>query len=125
MGSQSKVLDTLQGKQQKNLVTKGKKKQRESGGQGDKIKENSSSPKYCKKYVYFDVKTGQKLFEWGGITKPMKCQFSISNEEKKDIEIYDLGVEVKEVYIEADKLFKKTLIFFFAGDFMDREIKAK
>jgi len=32
MGSQSKVLDTLQGKQQKNLVTKGKKKQRESGG---------------------------------------------------------------------------------------------
>lgn len=74
-----------------------------SGAQGDKIKENSSMPKYCKKYVYFDVNTGQILFEWGGISKPMKCQYALSNDQKIDIDIFDLGMEVKELYIETDK----------------------
>jgi len=40
------------------MVTGGHK-QEEFEGNGDNIKKQSIIPKYCKKYVFFDIKTGK------------------------------------------------------------------
>lgn len=50
-------------------------------GVGDDIKKQIKTPKYCKKYVYFDLRTGEKLFEWGGIRDPMRCKYAEQNDK--------------------------------------------
>ena len=74
------------------------------------------SPRRAKKYVFFDAATGSIVFEWGGIQPPMVCKGRDSKDQT--VNIYDLGILVKEVKREGS-----TLSFIFAGDIMDEEIK--
>ena len=44
-------------------------------------------------------------------------------EQSTKIHIYDLGVQIKEKYSEITQINERKLIFFFAGDFLNRSIK--
>lgn len=78
---------------------------------------NRNAPRKAKKYVFFEVKTGNVVFEYGGIQAP----FTISRGPLgEDVQIYELGCLVKEIREES---FLPQLVFFFAGDFMDPTIK--
>ena len=71
------------------------------------------SPRRAKKYVFFNAATGSIVFEWGGIQPPMVCKGRDSQDQA--VQIYDLGILVKEVKREGS-----TLSFIFAGDIMDQ-----
>ena len=74
------------------------------------------APRKAKKYVFFDVCSGNVVFEYGGAKDPMQC-FKANGDK---VEIFELGVLVKEIREEA---FNPQLVFFFTGDFMDNQIK--
>ena len=74
------------------------------------------SPRRAKKYVFFNAATGAIVFEWGGIQLPMVCKGKES--EDQTVDIYDLGILVKEVKREGS-----ALSFIFAGDIMDPQMK--
>ena len=60
--------------------------------------------------------TGRVLLEYGGVRKPMRA----TNGNEEEIEVYELGCLVKEIREEG---FDPQIVFFFAGDFMDRHIR--
>lgn len=74
-------------------------------------------PRRARKYVFFNAKTGEIVFEWGGIQAPMFCKGKENQEEQ--IRIYELGILIKENKQDDDP----TLMFAFAGDFMDKAVK--
>jgi hypothetical protein len=47
--------------------------------------------------VFFDACSGEIIFEYGGVKQPMKVQ----NSQGEEIEIYELGLLVKEIREEA------------------------
>jgi len=49
-------------------------------------------PRKARKYVYFDLTTGDLVFEYGGVHKPKK----ITNQNGKEVDMYELGIRVKE-----------------------------
>jgi len=53
----------------------------------------------------------------------MRCKYAEHSDKQTKIDIYDLGINISEIYCEAEKRFHKSMIFFFAGDFMERSIK--
>lgn len=74
--------------------------------------------KRARKYVFFDIHTGQIVFEWGGL----RDQLMFRNSQQKQVKIYELGLLIREDSIQ----FRKGRIhLFYAGDIMDKKIKEK
>lgn len=67
------------------------------------------------KYAFFDARTGELRFEYGGVEKPINCKSTIGS----NIRIYKLQVLVKET---VENAFTPSLLLFYAGDFMDKRI---
>lgn len=67
------------------------------------------------KYAFFDARTGELKFEYGGVEKPINCKSTIGS----SIRIYKLQALVKETLENA---FAPSLLLFYAGDFMDKRI---
>ena len=77
------------------------------------------------KYVFFDVVTGDILFEYGGINKK---SYSGKVEEIKNLlwdpettkpenkTIFELSLQIKEI---KEEKFKSNLVFYYAGDFLN------
>ena len=71
-----------------------------------------AAPRKAKKYVFFDACSGEVIFEYGGVKQPLRVQ----NSQGEEIEIYELGLLIKEIREEA---FNPQICVFFCGDFMD------
>lgn len=80
--------------------------------------EKRSEPRKARKYAYFDVVTGELLFEYGGVCKPKR----VMNQNGDEVEMYELGIRVKECREED---FHPYLYFFIAGDFLPTSYKAR
>jgi len=88
---------------------------------GQESFQKRSTPRRARKYVFFEVATGLVVFQYGGVNLPMEATVERNNgKEEADIDVFELGLLVKEIREEA---FNPQLVFFFAGDFMDDEIK--
>ena len=88
---------------------------------GQESFQKRSSPRRAKKYVFFEVATGLVVFQYGGVNLPMEGTVKRNNgKDEADIDIFELGLLVKEIKEEA---FKPKLVFFFFFFFMDDEIK--
>jgi hypothetical protein len=74
------------------------------------------SPRKARKYVFFEVVSGRLALEYGGVQTPVKA----INSNGEEVDIFELGCLVKEIREEA---FNPHICFFFAGDFMDSQIK--
>ena len=75
------------------------------------------NPRRAKKYLFFEVASGKIALEYGCVKPPMK----VYNPGGEEIEVYELGCLAKDIREEA---FYPYLCFYFAGDFMDPQIKA-
>ena len=79
--------------------------------------EKRHTPKHAVKYVFFNAQTGEVEFQYGGFKdKP----YELKNKNRETIAIYELGLLIKDCPTHENKT---ELVFFFAGDFMDKEIK--
>lgn len=77
-----------------------------------------NTPRKAKKYVFFDIFTGQIVFEYGGVQTQMRAQ----NSAGQEVDIYELGCLVQEIKEES---FEPKICIYFAGDFMAPEVKEK
>lgn len=75
-----------------------------------------NTPRKAKKYVFFDIFTGQIMFEYGGVQNQMMAKTKAGQE----VPIYELGCLVKEIREEE---FQPKLCIYFAGDFMAPEVR--
>ena len=56
--------------------------------------------KRVEKYVFFDVQTGTKVFEYGGVrgsNPSFRIDDNPSNNNSKMLQVYDLNLEIKEI----------------------------
>ena len=67
------------------------------------------------KYAFFDARTGELKFEYGGVEKHITCKSPTGS----SIRVYKLQALVKETLENA---FAPSLLLFYAGDFMDKRI---
>ena len=67
-------------------------------------------PRKAPKYAFFSVRTGELMFEYGGVQTPE----IVTNINGEEVEAYVLGVGVKEI---REELFQPKLIVYVAGDF--------
>lgn len=77
------------------------------------------------KYVFFDVNTGDILFEYGGINKKSytgkieeikNMLFDPETSKPEDKTIFELSLQVKEV---KEEKFRSNLVFYYCGDFLN------
>lgn len=80
----------------------------------EKVKKSEQEKQFkrVEKYVFFDVQSGAKVFEYGGVhgSNPV---LNIGN---KKLQIYDLNLEIKEI---REDQFYPYMVFTFAGDFLN------
>lgn len=55
------------------------------------------NPRKARRYVFFEVATGQIVFDYGGVKK----QFKTKNSNGNEIEVYEMGCLIKEIREEA------------------------
>lgn len=77
--------------------------------------DNRNKPRKAKKVVFFRD-DGKIVFEYGGI----QCPFATLNSDGQKVPIFELGCLIKEIREED---FSPQICFFFAGDFMKRDVK--
>lgn len=78
--------------------------------------ETRNTPRKGKKMIFFEISSGNIVFEYGGVQTP----FTIRNSSDEEVEIYELGCLVKEI---REENYLPQIVFFFTGDFMDATIK--
>ena len=71
-----------------------------------------SVKKRAKKYVFFDITSGEIVFEWGGL----RDQLVFKNSKSNQVKMYELGLMVREDLIQYRN---GTIYLFYAGDIMD------
>lgn len=54
--------------------------------------DRTKEPRMAKKYVFFDSKTGQRVFEWGGHQPQIKVSCANIRPQIHNVDIYDLGL---------------------------------
>ena len=55
------------------------------------------NPRKARKYVFFEVGTGNVVFDYGGV----KTQFRTKSSNGNEIEVYEMGCLIKEIREEA------------------------
>jgi hypothetical protein len=82
-----------------------------------------------KKYVFFNVDTGEILFEYGGINKKtytgtnpdiQALLFDPENINQDQKKIFELSLKIKEI---KEEKFKSRLVFYYTGDFLNENLK--
>lgn len=58
-----------------------------------KVFDQRDEPRKARKHVFFNINTGNIVFEYGGIQTPIET----TNSSGKTIKVYELGCLVKEI----------------------------
>ena len=71
-----------------------------------------------RKYVFFEVETGEVKFEYGGVHVPL----AVTNVNQETVQIYELGLRIKEI---RENNFDSKIFFFMCGDLWEEQIRKK
>lgn len=75
----------------------------------------------AKKYLFFNVQTGEIVFEYGGIRdNTVQLQFQEANGTVRELKVYKLGLEIKEI---RETNFNPEISLMFCGDYLNEEVK--
>ena len=73
----------------------------------------------AKKYLFFDIQTGQLVFEYGGVNdNTITLNYVNEKGVTKETKVYKLGLEVKEIR-EDD--FLPFIVLHFAGNYLNHD----
>ena len=76
------------------------------------------SQRKARRYVFFDVETGEVRLNYGGVHEPLK----VTNVNNEDVEVYELGLRIKEI---RENDFESKIFFFMCGNLWEKEVRSQ
>jgi len=76
------------------------------------------SQRKARRYVFFDVETGEIRLNYGGVHEPLK----VTNVNNENVEVYELGLRIKEI---RENDFESKIFFFMCGNLWEKEVRSQ